>query len=39
MPTTLDFKDIIDLPDWRPLAVAPSTTAAAVCIAGDHRNS
>jgi hypothetical protein len=39
MPTTLDFKDIIDLPDWRPLAVAPSTTAAAVCIAGDYRNS
>jgi len=39
MPTTLDFKDIIDLPDWRPLAVAPSTTAAAVCIAGDQRNT
>lgn len=39
MPTTLSFKDIIDLPEWRPLANAPSSTAAGTSLAFDLRNN
>lgn len=37
--TTLNFKDIIDLPEWRSLANSPNATAAAVCICSDLRNN
>ncbi len=39
MSTTLSFKDLIDLPEWRPLAVDPTATAAGHCVAWDLRNS
>jgi hypothetical protein len=39
MATTLNFKDIIDLPEWRPLAAAPSATTAGKCICSDLRNN
>lgn len=39
MPTTLAFKDTIDLPCWRPLAPLPANTAAGGCWAWDARNS
>lgn len=38
MSTTLGFKDIIDLPQWRPNSVAPNTTAAGSTLASDMRN-
>lgn len=39
MPTTLGFKDILDLPEWRPIANAPTTSAAGVCLISDKRNN
>lgn len=42
MATTLGFKDIIDLPMWRPLTVAPnasSTATGGFAILSDLRNS
>lgn len=39
MTTTLAFKDLIDLPEWRPCAVAPSTTVVGECLAFDLRNN
>lgn len=39
MPTTLGFKDIIDLPEWRPLANALGVSAAGACICSDQRNN
>lgn len=39
MPTTLNFKDIVDLPEWRPLANAPGATGAGTSIACDLRNN
>jgi hypothetical protein len=38
MSTTLGFKDIIDLPQWRPCAIAPTAPAAGSCMAADVRN-
>jgi hypothetical protein len=38
MSTTLGFKDIIDLPQWRPNSVAPTATLAGAQLAGDMRN-
>ncbi|MCP9915244.1 hypothetical protein [Cyanobium sp. ATX 6F1] len=37
MPTTLAFKDILDLPKWRPLAPAPAASAAGSSLAFDMR--
>lgn len=39
MATTFSFKDIIDLPDWRPLAVAPNASAAGGALACDLRTT
>jgi len=39
MSTTLGFKDGIDLPDWRPLAVAPNAHAAGGSLACDLRDT
>ena len=39
MATTLGFKNIIDLPTWRPNSPAPVATAAGGCCAYDKRNS
>jgi len=39
MATVLAFKDSIDLPEWRPLAVAPNAHAAGGSICSDLRNS
>lgn len=39
MATTLTFKDIIDVPVWRPAAPLPAATAAGVSVACDLRNS
>lgn len=36
---TLGFKDAIDIPEWRPLAVAPNASAAGGCLISDLRNS
>lgn len=38
MATTINWKDILDLQEWRPRAVAPNAHAAGGCIAGDLRN-
>lgn len=39
MSTQTNFKDIVDLPDWRPLAFAPNASAAGTCLICDYRNS
>lgn len=39
MATTLSFKDAIDLPEWRPTAVAPNAHAAGGSLACDLRNT
>ena len=39
MPTVLNFKDLLDIPDWRPSAVAPNASAAGVSICSDMRLS
>lgn len=39
MATTLGFKDIIDLPEWRPLASAPASSGAGSCMASDPRGT
>lgn len=39
MPTTASWKDILDIPRWRPLANAITLSAAGVTIAGDCRNN
>ena len=39
MATTLNFKDLIDLPEWRPLASNPTTDAAGMLLAWDMRNN
>lgn len=36
---SLNFKDILDKPEWRPLAVAPNASAAGTQIACDLRNN
>lgn len=38
MALTLSFKDVIDKPDWLPLAPCTVTHAAAMCLASDLRN-
>ena len=38
MATTLNFKDLIDLPQWRTLASSITATAAASTICNDERN-
>jgi len=38
MPTTLGFKDIIDLPLWRMEAPVLATSGAGMCLANDMRN-
>lgn len=39
MPTTLNFKDVIDQPLWRPESLAIGASAAGVSIASDLRNN
>lgn len=39
MPTVLNFKDLLDLPDWRPIAVAPNASAVGISICSDMRGS
>jgi hypothetical protein len=39
MTTTLNFKELIDLPEWRPIAPAPAVTAAGTAICGDLRGN
>lgn len=39
MVTTLNFKDIIDLPKWRPLAPSSSTGSGIAVMACDFRNN
>ncbi len=39
MATTLSFKDLIDLPQWQPLALTPNAQAVGVGICSDMRNS
>jgi hypothetical protein len=39
MPTTLAFKELIDVPQWRPASPAPPSDAAAVCMGYDMRNT
>jgi len=36
--TVLQFKDVMDLPEWRPLSVAPVAAGAGVSMACDLRN-
>lgn len=38
MATTTAFKDLIDKPEWRPLALAQQANAAGSCLAFDLRN-
>lgn len=37
MATTMNFKDTIDLPEWRPLAVSPNASAAGMSLSCDLR--
>lgn len=39
MPTTFNFKDVIDLPSWRPVAISLSANTAGVCLTNDPRNN
>ena len=39
MATVLNFKDLLDLPDWRPAAVTPSIHAVGGSVCSDMRNS
>jgi hypothetical protein len=39
MATTLAFKDLIDIPLWRPESPALAASAAGACMANDLRNS
>lgn len=39
MTTNLSFKDIIDLPEWRPLAPAPTINDKGASLATDYRNN
>lgn len=39
MTTTLNFKNLIDLPEWRPCAVGPSTSIVGECMAFDLRSN
>lgn len=39
MATTLNFKDVIDLPEFRPIANAPAVNALSTCLAQDLRNN
>jgi len=39
MTTTINYKDLIDLPTWRPTAPAPTATSAGTAICGDLRGS
>jgi hypothetical protein len=36
---SIDHQDIIDLPEWRPLAVLPNASGAGVALAFDMRNN
>lgn len=38
MTTTLGFKDVIDVPTWRPAAACPITSATGVTMTSDMRN-
>jgi hypothetical protein len=38
-PTTLGFKDLHDLPMWRPIAYAPAAGGAGTSLAWDQRNT
>ncbi len=39
MPTTLAFKPLIDLPEWRPIANAPAVSAAGTALIAGLRNN
>ena len=39
MPTTLAFKPLIDLPEWRPIANAPAASAAGTQLVAGLRNN
>lgn len=39
MPTTLAFKPLIDLPEWRPIANAPNVSAAGTQLLAGLRNN
>lgn len=39
MATSLNFKDIIDLPEWRPLANAPAVSSSGACLVSDPRGT
>jgi len=39
MTTTIGNKDLLDLPMWRPTAIAPTATSAGTAICGDLRGS
>jgi hypothetical protein len=39
MATTLNFKDVVDLPQWRPEAPTLAASAAGMTIASDMRNN
>lgn len=39
MATTINFKNIIDKPEWRPCAVSPNATAVGGSICSDLRNN
>ena len=38
MATTLNFKNLIDVPEWRPMSVAPSASIDGQCLCSDLRN-
>ena len=39
MPTTLAFKPLIDLPEWRPIASGPAASAAGTALVAGLRNN
>lgn len=39
MPTTLGFKPVFDLPEWRPISPSLAASAVGHCVTNDLRNS
>lgn len=39
MPLTINFRDGIDLPDWRALRITPNASAAGISMCSDLRNN
>jgi hypothetical protein len=39
MATSFNFKNLFDIPEWRPMASSPATNGAGMCMAYDERSN